>query len=119
MGQKVHPIGFRLGFNKTWRSRWFADKEAELERIYTESTLRPTPDEDRIKALLLHCLEEHYGSLEACVVDERPPAELALRHGIAVNTIYSRKFKLSAKLARLVRDVERRALHRGARAAFA
>jgi small subunit ribosomal protein S3 len=27
MGQKVHPIGFRLGFNKTWRSRWFADKE--------------------------------------------------------------------------------------------
>ncbi len=27
MGQKVHPTGFRLGFNKTWRSRWYADKE--------------------------------------------------------------------------------------------
>jgi small subunit ribosomal protein S3 len=27
MGQKVHPIGFRLGFNKTWRSRWFAQKD--------------------------------------------------------------------------------------------
>ena len=27
MGQKVHPYGFRLGFNKTWRSRWFAEKE--------------------------------------------------------------------------------------------
>ena len=27
MGQKVHPYGFRLGFNKTWKSRWFADKE--------------------------------------------------------------------------------------------
>src|ERR1017187_4953398 len=26
MGQKVHPYGFRLGFNKTCRSRWFADK---------------------------------------------------------------------------------------------
>src|SRR5579871_6069874 len=24
MGQKVHPYGFRLGYNKTWRSRWFA-----------------------------------------------------------------------------------------------
>lgn len=23
MGQKVHPISFRLGFNQTWRSRWF------------------------------------------------------------------------------------------------
>ncbi len=27
MGQKVHPVGFRLGFNKTWRSRWYAEKE--------------------------------------------------------------------------------------------
>jgi small subunit ribosomal protein S3 len=24
MGQKVHPYGFRLGYTKTWRSRWFA-----------------------------------------------------------------------------------------------
>ncbi|MEW6366761.1 MAG: 30S ribosomal protein S3 [Acidobacteriota bacterium] len=27
MGQKVHPYGFRLGFNKTWRSRWFSKKD--------------------------------------------------------------------------------------------
>jgi small subunit ribosomal protein S3 len=27
MGQKVHPIGFRLGYVKTWRSRWYAEKE--------------------------------------------------------------------------------------------
>jgi small subunit ribosomal protein S3 len=27
VGQKVHPYGFRLGCNKTWRSRWFAKKD--------------------------------------------------------------------------------------------
>ncbi len=27
MGQKVHPYGFRLGFNRTWRSRWFAKND--------------------------------------------------------------------------------------------
>ncbi len=27
MGHKVHPIGFRLGYIKTWNSRWFAGKE--------------------------------------------------------------------------------------------
>jgi small subunit ribosomal protein S3 len=27
LGQKVHPIGFRLGFNRNWDSRWFAGKE--------------------------------------------------------------------------------------------
>ena len=26
VGQKVHPFGFRLGFNKTWRSRWYSDR---------------------------------------------------------------------------------------------
>lgn len=27
MGQKVHPIGFRLGIHRDWDSRWFAGKE--------------------------------------------------------------------------------------------
>lgn len=27
MGQKVNPIGLRLGINKTWDSRWFAKKD--------------------------------------------------------------------------------------------
>lgn len=27
MGQKTHPIGFRLGVNKTWSSRWYATKD--------------------------------------------------------------------------------------------
>ena len=27
MGQKVHPYGFRLGYTKEWRSRWFAGKD--------------------------------------------------------------------------------------------
>jgi len=26
MGQKVNPIGFRLGINRTWDSRWFAQR---------------------------------------------------------------------------------------------
>ncbi len=26
MGQKVHPYGFRLNFNRTWHSRWYADQ---------------------------------------------------------------------------------------------
>ncbi|MCE2988481.1 MAG: 30S ribosomal protein S3, partial [Phenylobacterium sp.] len=25
MGQKINPIGLRVGINRTWDSRWFAD----------------------------------------------------------------------------------------------
>ena len=27
MGQKVSPIGLRLGINKTWESKWFAESK--------------------------------------------------------------------------------------------
>ena len=27
MGQKTHPIGFRLGVTKPWSSRWYARKD--------------------------------------------------------------------------------------------
>ena len=27
MGQKVNPIGYRLGVNKDWQSKWYADKD--------------------------------------------------------------------------------------------
>lgn len=35
MGQKTHPIGFRLGFNKEWTSRWFA-RGKEFARLLHE-----------------------------------------------------------------------------------
>lgn len=50
--------------------RWAADKEQELERLYHRTRLPETADEERIRRLLLECLEEHYGRLDDCVVDE-------------------------------------------------
>ncbi len=39
MGQKTHPIGFRLGVIKTWNSRWYAEKNfADL--LYEDMVLR-------------------------------------------------------------------------------
>jgi small subunit ribosomal protein S3 len=46
MGQKTHPIGFRLGITKPWRSQWYADrdmpqllKEDALLRKYLKARL--------------------------------------------------------------------------------
>ncbi len=40
MGQKTHPYGFRLGFNKTWKSLWYADRESYLEKLHEDLKLR-------------------------------------------------------------------------------
>ena len=53
--------------------RYFDQKESELEGLYTTSKLPHSPDEDKIKGLLLACLEEYYGSLEGMVAT--PDAE--------------------------------------------
>jgi len=39
MGQKVHPYGFRLGYTKTWRSRWFA-QAGYADLVYEDYTLK-------------------------------------------------------------------------------
>ncbi len=46
---------------------YFDKKELELETLYTSSDLQHSPDEKAIKAVLLNCLEQYYGSIDNCV----------------------------------------------------
>lgn len=48
---------------------WFSIKEKHLENLYHTSSLQNSPDESKIRQLLLQCLEEHYGNLDKCVVN--------------------------------------------------
>jgi uncharacterized protein len=47
---------------------WASAKEKDLEALYTSSKLPHSPNEKFIKALLMSCMEEHYGSLADAVV---------------------------------------------------
>jgi predicted nucleotidyltransferase len=49
---------------------YFNRKEKQLEELYHKSKLPHKPRESEIKALLLNCLEEHYGSLDKVIVNE-------------------------------------------------
>lgn len=40
MGQKTHPIGFRLGVNKAWNSRWFARGTSYRDLIFEDLQIR-------------------------------------------------------------------------------
>jgi hypothetical protein len=42
---------------------WFASKEKSLEKLYIESDLPYSPNEEEIKDLLMQCLRMHYGDL--------------------------------------------------------
>jgi small subunit ribosomal protein S3 len=40
LGRKVHPLGFRLGVTKTWKSRWYAEGEEYVERLGEDLEIR-------------------------------------------------------------------------------
>jgi small subunit ribosomal protein S3 len=40
MGQKVNPIGFRLGINRTWDSRWYADRNEYSQLLHEDLKIR-------------------------------------------------------------------------------
>jgi small subunit ribosomal protein S3 len=48
VGQKTHPYGFRLGYNKTWHSRWYAD------RNYADTLIEDVTLRRRLKQRLGH-----------------------------------------------------------------
>lgn len=55
---------------------YFTSKEISLEQTYANSTLPHSPDEDRIRELLLNCLEQHYGSLSKVIARDTSSAQL-------------------------------------------
>ena len=60
----------------------FQDKEKGLEEAYLSSKLQHSPDEEKIKKILLECLEEYYGSLEG-VIESQDHYKSICKHGVS------------------------------------
>jgi small subunit ribosomal protein S3 len=46
MGQKVNPVGLRLGINRTWDSRWFAGKGEYGRLLHEDMKIRKSLSDD-------------------------------------------------------------------------
>ncbi len=40
MGQKTHPVGFRLGYTKSWDSKWFASKKEYASTLHEDLKIK-------------------------------------------------------------------------------
>jgi len=96
MGQKVNPIGMRLGVNRTWDSRWFAGK-TYAAMLHEDLRLRKVLREKLAQAGV------------ARVVVERPAKKArvtiyAARPGVIIGKKGQDIEKLRTKLAKLTRS---------------
>ncbi|MGN0905588.1 MAG: 30S ribosomal protein S3 [Bullifex sp.] len=96
MGQKVNPIGLRLGVNKTWKSKWYVDPREYADTLHEDLVLR--------KALL--ACPEVQGADIADVEIVRKPQRITLniataRPGIIIGAKGANVEKLSESLQKL------------------
>jgi len=54
MGQKVNPVGFRIGIYRDWNSRWFADKKDYATFLHEDLKIRSYLEKQLKDALLSH-----------------------------------------------------------------
>lgn len=72
MGQKTHPYGFRLVYNKTWHSRWYAESDY-ADILHADLVLR-----DQLKRRLGHAgvseidIERAADKLRVTIYTSRP-----------------------------------------------
>jgi small subunit ribosomal protein S3 len=94
MGQKVNPIGLRLGINRTWDSRWFAGKN-DYGRLLHEDV--------KIRAMLHKELKQ---AAVARIVIERPHKKCRVTiHSARPGVVIGKKGADIDKLRRKVADI--------------
>ena len=86
MGQKVHPYGFRLGFTKPWKSRWFAKRDYDkqlLEDVKLKRELK-----DKLKSAGVSSIEiERTGNKLRIMIKTARPGIIIGRKGAEIDKL--------------------------------
>src|SRR5712672_4582022 len=73
MGQKVNPIGFRLGVNRDWRSRWYASPQEMPEFLHSDLEIRGYVKKKlQFAAVSKIVIERAWNSIRVTIFTARP-----------------------------------------------
>jgi small subunit ribosomal protein S3 len=87
MGQKVNPIGFRIGTTENWRSRWYADSKNYKTQLKNDLDIRSFL-EKRLKDAALSRVEiERSGDKVRVIIFTARPGIVIGRKGTEIDTL--------------------------------
>ena len=73
MGQKVNPIGFRLGVNRDWRSRWYASPQDLPGFLHSDLEIRNYVKKKlQFAAVSKIVIERAWNSIRVTIFTARP-----------------------------------------------
>ena len=86
MGQKVHPYGFRLGFTKPWKSRWFAERDYD-KQLHEDVKLKAEL-KDKLKSAGVSAIEiERPGNKLRIIIKTARPGIIIGRKGAEIDKL--------------------------------
>ncbi len=86
MGQKVHPVGYRLGYIRTWNSRWFA-KKGYSQLLHGDIKIRQTVKEKLYHAGISRVEIERSGKVIDIDIHAARPGIIIGRKGTEVDRL--------------------------------
>ena len=102
MGRKVHPYGFRLGYIKDWRSKWFAaDNKTYTEQIAEDSAVRDLIRKEVGHAGIANVLIERFPKQVSIFVHTAKPGIIIGRKGASVTALRKHLEELTQKKIKL------------------
>ena len=87
MGRKVNPIGFRLGINRTWDARWYAEGEDYVTNLHQDFRLRELINDEAPRAGISRIEIERFPGKVKVIVHTAKPGILIGRKGENVKAI--------------------------------
>jgi len=97
MGRKVHPIGFRLGINKPWLGRWYAEGKDYTEQVHQDIKLREVVMKETDRAGVSSVEIERYPGKVKVTLHTAKPGILIGRKGENVKIIRQKLEELTGK----------------------
>lgn len=97
MGRKVHPIGFRLGINKPWLGRWYAEGKDYTEQVHQDIRLREVVMKETERAGVSSVEIERYPGKVKVTLHTAKPGILIGRKGENVKIIRQKLEALTGK----------------------
>ena len=87
MGRKVHPIGFRLGINKPWMGRWYAEGADYTNQLHQDLAINNLIHGEAERAGVSNVEVERYPGKVKVLVHTAKPGILIGRKGETVKVI--------------------------------
>ncbi|MBN2077614.1 MAG: 30S ribosomal protein S3 [Spirochaetes bacterium] len=97
MGQKVNPIGFRVGINRTWDSIWYDDKKNYARNLHEDLAIKKYIEKEKRSAGISRVAIDRFPDRVNINIHASRPGVLIGKKGSDIEALKEKLMKIASK----------------------